>query len=238
MPEINLANGIGHDARVVFVHNRIKKETAWVDQEGHPVQTKKILRGTTEQDVSGVLEKYGGDLGAVGQALVNGDPEIDHERYGYYLNETSQVYVNSSYDLVFKVKRIEVVHTPDGEEKERRAKVMSEPNVAADVPVKWTGKMIKKSHAYRRFVFGQTLQLRHVNGLTYRFLFEMAEELEKEDALMLLAGGPKGRDPIVFRRGGKPFRAFLGGRTKGNSYALLLHLSNMELKQPASSEDE
>jgi hypothetical protein len=34
-------------------------------------------------------------------------------------------------------------------------------------------------------------------------------------------------------RGGKPYNAFLEGRVKKDSYCLLLHLSNLELKRPA-----
>ena len=37
---------------------------------------------------------------------------------------------------------------------------------------------------------------------------------------------------LVMNRGGKPYNAFLEGRVKGDSYALLLHMSNMELKRP------
>jgi hypothetical protein len=36
----------------------------------------------------------------------------------------------------------------------------------------------------------------------------------------------------VMNRGGKAYNAFLEGRVKGDSYCLILHLSNMELKKP------
>ena len=36
--------------------------------------------------------------------------------------------------------------------------------------------------------------------------------------------------------GGKPYRAFLEGRVKGDSYCLLLHLTDQELKAPAKDE--
>jgi hypothetical protein len=60
----------------------------------------------------------------------------------------------------------------------------------------------------------------------------MARILDEKDSLMLVQGGPKGNEPIVLNRGGKPYNAFLEGRVKGDSYCLILHLSNMELKRP------
>jgi hypothetical protein len=49
---------------------------------------------------------------------------------------------------------------------------------------------------------------------------------------MLVGAGPKSNLPLVFQRGGTPYRGFLEGRTQGERYMLALHLSNMELKAP------
>ena len=51
---------------------------------------------------------------------------------------------------------------------------------------------------------------------------------------MLLGAGPKSNQPLIFRRGGTPYRGFLEGRTQGDKYCLLLHYSNIELKAPAA----
>ena len=109
-------------------------------------------------------------------------------------------------------------------------------NVSTEIPVQWTGKKFKKPQVYNKFVFGLKMQISHVNGLTYDFLYSMAKELEDEESLMLLAGGAKGNQPLVFRRNGVPYRGFLEGRTDGKKYALILHLTNMELKKPEPSE--
>ena len=66
--------------------------------------------------------------------------------------------------------------------------------------------------------------------LTFDFLFEMAKELHENDSMIMLAGGVKGNEPLVFQDGGKTYRAFLEGRIKDNAYLLLIHLSNLELK--------
>ena len=96
----------------------------------------------------------------------------------------------------------------------------------------WTGRRIAKAEAVRRYIFSDLLQIVHINGLTYDFLHGMASELAASDSLMLIGGGKGGRDPLVFRRGSLPYRGFLEGRVEGDRYALLLHLSNAELKRP------
>ena len=48
--------------------------------------------------------------------------------------------------------------------------------------------------------------------------------------MMLVGGGQKGTDPLVMANGGTPYRAFLEGRVDGDKYALILRLTNMELK--------
>jgi hypothetical protein len=58
----------------------------------------------------------------------------------------------------------------------------------------------------------------------------MAKELHEKESLMMLSGDAKGNEPLVFQDGGKTYRAFLEGRVKDNTYVLLLHLSNLELK--------
>ena len=71
-------------------------------------------------------------------------------------------------------------------------------------------------------------QVQHVNGLTYDFLFDMAKKLA--DAMMLVGGGQKGIEPLVMANGGTPYRTILEGRVDGDKYALILRLTNMELK--------
>jgi len=84
----------------------------------------------------------------------------------------------------------------------------------------------------RRFAFRRTIQVQHVDGLTFDFLFAMAKELDEADEMVLVGAGPAGKKPLVFQTNGSAYRGFLEGRIKGASYKLLLHLSNMELKKP------
>jgi hypothetical protein len=61
-------------------------------------------------------------------------------------------------------------------------------------------------------------------------LYDIAKELHDKDSLALLGSGSKGVGPLVFQEGGKPYRAFLEGRIQEESYCLILHISNLELK--------
>ncbi len=92
--------------------------------------------------------------------------------------------------------------------------------------------MLPKREVFNKYVMVAKLQIKHVNGLTYDFLFGIAQELEKKDSLLLVGAGPKANQPIILRRGALPYRGFLEGRTRGEEYCLILHLSNIELKAP------
>ena len=48
--------------------------------------------------------------------------------------------------------------------------------------------------------------------------------------MMLLAAGAKGNEPLIFQENGRPYRAFLEGRIIDESYLLIMHISNLELK--------
>ena len=48
-------------------------------------------------------------------------------------------------------------------------------------------------------------------------------------SLMMLGGG-KGNEPLTINDGGRPYRAFLEGKVKENSYCLIMHFSNQEYK--------
>ena len=237
MPEINLTDERGRDAVVAAESVNSPLEYRWVDEEGAQVGTRKILRATMAEDPEALVEKAGG-LDELASELVEGDPELDVESFGRFLTETSRVYIDPKREIVHHIAHWEVVHDPDGNETERRPKKMAEPNVATEVPLSWSGKLLKKSDACRRFVFSGKMQIQHINGLTYDFLFDMAKTLAEKDSLMLLGGGKKGNEPLMFRRGGLSYRGFLEGRVDGERYALILHLSNLELKRPAEKEED
>lgn len=231
MAEINLSNSAGRDA-VVDAENVVEpRRIRWIDPAGRQVQSVRILKSTISQDFEALHEQHGSNA-AVAQALLDGDPEIDLEAVGAFLKETSRIFIDDKRNVVHRIMHWEVVRGPDGAERERRPRNLLSPNVTGEAPLRWSGVFIAKSEAYRRFVFVNKLQIQHINGLTYDFLYAMAKELQDRNALMLLGGGPKSKQPLILRRGGVPHRGFLEGRVHDDAYCLLLHLSNLELKAP------
>ena len=122
------------------------------------------------------------------------------------------------------------MHWQDGNEIERRVPKDRLSNITDDLPIRFTKIKLKRKDAIKKFVFNRTLQLWHSDGLTFEFLYKIAKELDDNDEMMLLGGGEKGKDPLIFQNNGLPWRAFLEGRVLDDSYALLMRLSNLELK--------
>lgn len=227
---INISNSKNRDAVVAAEGVAPKRDVRYVDEKGKPVTNQKLLKTDVLHDLPELLKKKK-KLEKVADALIKDDPEIDIEQFGMFLTDTSRVYVTKK-GIVHLVEEFEVITNPDGTVRDRRPRIKAPQNMNSEFSIRWTGKYIKKEEAINRFVFTNKKQLVHVNGLTFDFLFDMAKELDKKKSLLLIRGGEKGNEPIVMNRGGKPYNAFLEGRVKKDSYCLILHLSNMELKKP------
>jgi len=156
------------------------------------------------------------------------------EAAGCVAGPCDRVWVDPEGGPLYAATMMEIVYGPDGVEKERRAPVEVETNVGEDMPLRWTGRFFQREEIVRRFAIRRKFQIAHIDGLTYDYLHRMAGLLENKDALVSIGAGPKGRDPLVLERNGTPFRAFLEGRTHGEKYRLVLHLSDLELKRPPS----
>lgn len=231
MSEFYLCNSKGRDAMVAAESVRRTTRVRYVDADGRQTVNVRILKGTVATDLDALTAKFG-DLGQVAQGLIHGDPEIDLEAVGGIMHDTARVYIDPDKRIVHAVQVWEIVRNVDGSERTRKRHATLMPNISPDQPLKWSGKLMAKKEAFNKFVMSGKLQLMHVNGLTYDFLYEMARELEAKDSLMLVGAGPKANQPLILRRNASPYRGFLEGRTRGTDYCLLLHLSNMELKAP------
>jgi hypothetical protein len=236
MGEINISNDSGRDAVVAAESIRTRLRVRWVDKQGRQATNVRVLKASVDKDIDALIKKHGG-LDKIADLLISEDSEIDFESTGRFLRDTSRVYIDADRRIVHGVQQWEIIRNPDGSERERRPRQMPTANTATETPLKWSGVYIKKEDAARKFVFSGKLQLQHVNGLTYDFLFGMTKQLEQRDSLMLLGAGPKSNQPLILRRGGSQYRGFLEGRTDGDKYCLLLHLSNMELKAPSKDEN-
>jgi hypothetical protein len=237
MPEISMSNNKGRDAQVMAESVRVPVLVRWIDQEDRQAVSARVLKGTIDRDYDALLKQTGSPQ-AVAQALIAGDPELDTESIGSFLRDTSRVFINSDRKIVHSVTQVEIIRNPDGSEKARRPKKIAMPNVHSEQSLLWSGKFLPKREVYNKFVIVSKLQIIHVNGLTYDFLLGIARELEQKNSLLLLGAGPKANQPLILRRGALPYRGFLEGRTRGEEYCLLLHLSNIELKAPEAPREE
>ena len=203
---------------------------------GEPATFMRYLASTDKNLHESLVNEHGEEYADL---LIKEDPEIDLERIGKTISSTSTVFLTSEGDVMYAAPKIkEVIINPDGSEREQREPVEVEPNVHEEFPIIWSGKKMEVAEAIKKFVFRKTIQLNHVDGLTYDFLYNMAKELSDAGNMMLVGGGEKGLDPLIFQANGKPYRAFIEGRIKGECYQLLLHLSDMELKVPATKESK
>ena len=208
MPNINLADKRNRDAVVKAESVSVDDPIRYLGPKGGQTYTRRILKSTTEHDYETLQEKFG-EPENISQALIDGDPEVDTERFGQFLWNTSKVFINPDEELVFRVKQTEVVRDTNGKLVTKRDRESEEPNVDSEIPLRWTGKLIPKVQAIRRYVFTAKLQVVHINGLTYDFLFAMAEELNKENSLLLLGAGADGKAPLIFRRGSIPYLSLI-----------------------------
>lgn len=227
---IHLTNAKGRDATIVYA--RLKPLTEPVlGLPGETIAFRRFLAATDNTTYDSLSATYGDDLA---QAMIESDPDLDMELVGKSVSNTLRVYLDASGNILAREPEvIEVIVNADGSERERRQPQDVEGNVNVASPLRWSSRKMPIGEVVRKFCFRRTLQLRHSDGLSFDYLLDMARELEQEQVMVLLGSGEKGLGPLVFQANGRPFRGFLEGRTNGEQYKLLLHLSDLEFKRPA-----
>lgn len=229
---IHIADTKGRDAEVIFTSKTKKHLVKTVTPNGEDTQTLRVLKGTANNSYEGLLKALT-DPEAIAQAMITSDPEIDLKLTGRFIQGSTRVYINPDLKPVSRISKKEIVYAPDGSVKEERIPKELISNILSEHALKG-GKLFAKKDMYNKLVFAKKYQLHHINGLTFDFLYEIAKELHDKDSLMMIGGGAKGNEPLVFQDGGKAYRAFIEGRVKGSAFILLLHLSNLELKNISS----
>ena len=228
MYRFNLKDEEGRDASVAISSILHKKDYSKRSPEGETV-FRKYLQSTERCLFDSLSKDYGGDLG---QKLVEADPEVDVERVGRFVDETTTVFLADSGEILYAAPRIEEVRiNPEGAVVNTREPVDHEANTQDETPVGALKKKFTKLEFAQSFLVARTLHLRHLDGLGYDWLHKWAKALADKGEVQMLAAGPKGNKPIRLQRNGTPHRAFLEGRVDGDKYKMLMHLSNMQLKR-------
>ena len=229
MPKLHLTNEEGRNTTVQFTAVKALPSPR-LGLPDEAVEFCRYLSAVGEGDHGALVARYGEDYA---QALIEGDPEVDVEQVGRRIGATDVVYLDGAGEVLHAAPEvIEMIFDAAGAELERRPPKDVPANVNELEPVHWTSMKMKRAVVVRRFAFRRSLQLRHVDGLTYDYLYAMAKELDGEDEMVLIGAGQKGKEPLIFQHNGSPYRGFLEGRVDGERYQLLLHLSNLELKRP------
>lgn len=226
---ISLMDARNRDAHVEIEPPRRAARHTFVNPAGDPVRSERFIKLTENRSYEALLREHGDDEG-LARALVDGDPEIDFEKAGRRVGAADRVHVRPDGSVLYCARTLLVQYDPTGQETDRRDFVDVEATVGDETPLPWSGRMFPIDQVVRRFAIGRKLRLRHVNGLTFDFLYEIAKLLHDEGQMLLVGSGKKGTQPLIFQTNGSPYRGFLEGRVEQDSYLLLLHLSNMELK--------
>jgi len=238
MDQIHIEN-IGKSARVVLKRlPRAVPEPPIIEKTSlGPVSALKVINGVNSRLDPAAL---------TAEALIKGDPELSLTRAGEILEpeSLSTAFIDPADSARVPVPNFvqtDIVYDATGQEKERRPHLTRKANVADIYPVK-IGKRMPLQQALTQFVFKQTLQLLHEDGVTMDFLFSIAKELHEKQEVALLGAGSKGNQPLVVRDRGNPYRGFLYGEigtgAQSSQYKLLLLLSDQELKRPAAQPEE
>ena len=229
MRTINITNEKKRDAQVCMEAIRKPSGIKRVQENGEDCLNIKVLKHNIALAFETLRQNYA-NLADMGNAIIEGDPEIDMEVVGRRIAGAQKLYLDKDGKIAYRVNMVQIIKDPFGGEKERRDLTKSVSNVTGESIVQWTGRKFPKSETIRKFVFQRKLQLKHVSGLTFDFLYDMAKSLHESKSLMFIGGGAKGNEPLILTQGGEPYRGFLEGRVDADKYCLILHLTNMEMK--------
>ena len=230
MRALSLMDENRRDAHVAFEPVSVERQTRYRDRNGHRVDTVKLIKSTYASRPAAIAEKAEAAGKEIHDLLIEGDPEIDFDYTGKISTATKTIYVDATGKIAHNVRFQDIFYGPDGEERARRPRESIPANIKTDRPLHWTKRLIPIEVVVKKYVFTKIYQLRHVNGLTFDFLYQMARALDDAGAMVMIGAGPDGKEPLRFSRGGVPYRAFLRGRVQGDGYLLTMHLTQLELK--------
>jgi hypothetical protein len=220
------------DAEITFKSIKRGNSIFLALENGEKPLNKRAIKLTKETSLDMFInsnESSQDDYNDFSETLINNDKEIDFELFGRFIGKTDRIFTDKNLNPIFNVSITEKILSPSGEILEERVPVYTKSNIKGESIIKWTSKYIPKKKLYNKVVLISKYQLKHINGLTFDFLYNIAKDLHAKESFMMLGGG-KGNEPLTLNDGGKPYRGFLEGRIEGKSYCLILHLSNQEFK--------
>ena len=229
--EIRITDDRQRDARVGLTSPKRPPARRLVGPGGKSVKFTTLIKVPEGRDHRSLAKAYQDDDEALAQALVAGDPDLDLEVVGREVGLADRVWVKDDGSVLYTGRVLLVTTAPDGGARETRDFVDVEATVSEEA-LPWSGRLFTVDEVVRRFALTRRLQVRHNDGLTWEFLYDLAKLLGDSRKMLLVGAGPRAAKPLIFQRNGSPYRGFLAGRVEGDAYVLALHLSNLELKRP------
>jgi len=226
-----LADHRGRDAVVALVPRHRDRGVRYADAHGAPVRFCRVVK-RTEATAWERLRAQHGDPELIARALLANDPEVDLETVGREAGPCDRVYIDRLGNPLYSARPVDVLYDTGGRETARRDPVETAANLVPDTAPVWSGRMLARDEAVRRYAFTRAFQVLHANALEYDFLHGLAEHLEQQNALALVGSGSGGTGPLVTERNATQMKGFLEGRTEGDRYLLVLHLAAFELRPP------
>ncbi len=223
------------DAKVEVASPTRPARHFFVNEAGVKVKAHRLIKCTEGHDHPALARQFG-DAEELAAALVAGDPEIDLELVGRRAGTVDRVWLRPDGRILHSARVLKAVYAPTGDELSREDFIDVEATVDEESALPWSGRLLPIDRVVRSFSLVRKLQLRHINGLTFDFLRDIAKTLADSGKMLFVGSGAKGTGPLVFQRNGSPYRGFLAGRVDGDGFLLVLHLSNLELKRPQEAE--
>ena len=233
---INISDNRRRDAQVALVSAPKPPRAHYQGPAGVSVKAQRFVKATAKTSYQSLDQRWPDPEDLV-TAMIEGNPEIDLELVGRQVTESDRVWLRPDGSVLYSARFLQVVESPEGEELSREAFIDVKSTVNDESPLPWSGRLLPIDMVLHRFALVRRVALRHVNGLTYDFLYDIAKVLHDAQKMLFVGSGPKGNAPLIFQTNGSPYRGFLEGRVHEQGFLLVLHLSNLELKDVLKKEE-
>ena len=187
LKEIHIENSKKRDASVRFV-SLIRENDPKLAYKGKSIKNSRLLISSDETSEDSLINKHKSKLA---ESILKEDVDVDIEYAGKFIGDIDRILFNSKNEILYSPPKIkEVLFNKEGKEVKKQDPKEIVPNVRDDTPpLKWTGKFFKREEILKKFVINKSIQLRHTDGLTFEFLYDMAKILNDKKSLMFLGGG-------------------------------------------------
>lgn len=231
MKRIAIQDAKGRSA-VVFYENKSPKTR----KDNNVFQIRRI-KSTLETSYEHLFKKAQNSAKEIAETIFEKDSEIDIEKVGLKIGHLHQFFIDSNEKPATNIRFEETIYSKNGEIKDVRPYQKKHNSISdLDFPLRWSKNYIPIQIAAKKFVVSKILQLFSFDSLTFDFLYEISALLEEKKSIINVGSGQDGNEPVVLQEGGKPYRAFLKGKTSERlnedkitrSFKLFLLLCEME----------